>query len=201
MGDPIMETGVAGRGRSPGLSRELIFRLRGLIPVPAALIVIAWSNPSFESIAYGAIFLLIGEAIRVWAAGYIQVYRVAAVGADRLVTAGPYAFVRNPLYWGNFLIGLGYAHSANWWPAYLIFGALYLYIYSSVIPHEEEYLSRTFKDDYATYRKSVPRFLPRLSRYPGANGRFSFGVAIRSEVMTLATIGVMMALFAVKALI
>src|SRR5690606_39680062 len=55
---------------------------------------------------------------------------VSTVGADRLVTGGPYAFVRNPLYWGNVLIGLGYAHAANWWPAYLIFASLYVYIYS-----------------------------------------------------------------------
>src|SRR5690606_27706014 len=102
---------------------------------------------------------------------------------------------RNPLYWGNVLIGLGYAHAANWWPAYLIFASLYVYIYSFIIPHEEEYLSRAFKDEYTSYCQSVRRFLPRLTRYPAASGRFSLGVALQSEVMTFATIVVMMALF------
>src|SRR5690606_17564584 len=103
------------------LSRELIFRLRGVLPVPAALIILAWSSPTPSSIVFGGAIILTGEIVRIWSAGYIRKYRVAVVDSDRLVTAGPYAYVRNPLYWGNFVIGVGYAAAANWWPAYLIF--------------------------------------------------------------------------------
>ena len=102
-----------------GVDRAAIFRLRGLLPLPAVLVMIAWSDPTLHSFAAGGVIVLVGIALRFWAAGYIKSRGEYEVQADRLVTAGPYAFVRNPLYSGNFLIGLGFCVVANWWPAFL----------------------------------------------------------------------------------
>ena len=43
--------------------------------------------------------ILAGEAIRIWSHGYLR-------KARQLASDGPYAYVRNPLYLGNFLMGL-----------------------------------------------------------------------------------------------
>mgnify|MGYP001335172745 CR=1 FL=1 len=195
-----METDVLNRGKSPGISREVIFRLRGLLPVPAILVMFAWAEPTVRSFLYGGLLVLAGEAIRLWAAGYIKKYRVSEVQADELVTAGPYAYVRNPLYWGNFLIGLGFAVIADWWPAYVLFLAVYLYIYSSVIPLEEAYLRETFGQSYDEYARSVPRFIPRLRPHPGPEGVYSARVAFTGEMVTIVVLGVVATLFALKML-
>lgn len=186
------------RSKSPGLSREVIFRLRGLLPVPAIFVMFAWSNPTARSFLLGGLIVLAGEVIRLWAAGFIKKYRVSEVDADELVTGGPYAFVRNPLYWGNFLIGLGFAVIANWWPAYLLFGCVFLYIYSAVIPHEEEYLRETFGRGYDRYCERVPRLIPRLTPYPQASGTYSFGVAFSGESVTVLMHAIVAVLFALK---
>ncbi len=186
------------RGKSPGISRDVIFRLRGLLPVPAIFIMFAWSSPTVVSFALGGAIVLLGELIRLWAAGFIKKYRVSAVDADELVTGGPYAHVRNPLYWGNFFIGLGFAVIANWWPAYVLFASVYFYIYSSVIPHEEDYLRETFGRVYERYCESVPRLIPRLSPYPNAQGTYSMEVALSGESVTVLVHAIVAALFALK---
>ncbi len=56
----------------------------------------------------GIALIVAGEAIRCWANGYVGQSKVNQGGSGRLITAGPYAFVRHPLYLGTFLIGSGF---------------------------------------------------------------------------------------------
>lgn len=185
-------------GARDRIDRDVIFRLRGLLPLPALLIMIAWSDPTLTSFAVGGGVVLAGILVRFWAAGYIKTYRVSEVQADRLVTAGPYAHVRNPLYTGNLLIGLGYSVIANWWPAYLLCFAVYTYIYSAIIPHEESFLSDAFGEAYTRYRTEVPRLWPRLRPYRGAQGGFSILAAVRGELVTWGVHAAVALLFGVK---
>ena len=180
------------------LDRAALFRLRGLVPLPLVLLMIVWSEPTRASFLYGGGIILLGVAVRFWAAGYIKKYRVYEVQADALVTAGPYAHVRNPLYWGNFLIGLGFCVVANWWPAYPLFIAMYVYVYAAVVTHEESHLAELFGRAYQQYCAQVPRFWPRLVPYPHARGRFSWVDAIRGEAVTWCVHALVAALFAVK---
>lgn len=142
--------------------------------------------------------VLVGESIRVWAAGHIQAYRVYEVEAERLATTGPYAHVRNPLYWGNFLIGLGFSAAANWWPAYVLFAAVYACIYSVIIPLEERYLRERFGREYEEYAAHVRRLLPRLLPYRRNGGRINMWVALKSEAVTIGVHLLVTALFAAK---
>ncbi len=104
--------------------------------------------------------LLGGQCVRFWAAGYIPKYRTETVDAPVLVTWGPYACVRNPLYLGNGLMGCGWALLAGW--GWLVaFVALFALLYDfMIIPHEELFLENKFGEHYAHYRKSVPRLVP-----------------------------------------
>jgi protein-S-isoprenylcysteine O-methyltransferase Ste14 len=101
---------------------------------------------------------VIGLALRAWAAGHIR-------KNDALATSGPYAFTRNPLYLGSFILGLGFTIAAGRPWLGLLFAALFLGIYLPVMRVESATLSRIFGDDFRRYAEEVPLFLPRLKPF------------------------------------
>ncbi|MGK5084052.1 isoprenylcysteine carboxylmethyltransferase family protein [Bdellovibrionota bacterium FG-1] len=102
----------------------------------------------------GIIVCFLGATIRFWASGYLRKDSRPAVG-------GPYAWVRNPLYLGTYLMALGTALAIEaWWllgAASILFAAIYHYI----ILDEETKLRRIFGEPYEQYCRVVPRFFPR----------------------------------------
>lgn len=151
---------------NPNGYKALAFKYRGLLWGIFAVLVLAL--PSSWSPFRGAIavpLLVIGQALRFWAAGLIPKYRTLTLDAPRLVTEGPYSIVRNPLYLGNGIMGCGWAVLLGWaWlPA---FAAAFFCLYSMVIiPYEEGFLLEKFGDEYERYRASTPQLVPSLSRY------------------------------------
>lgn len=120
------------------------------------LALIARSTDRGFFIGIPVIFL--GEIIRIWSNGYIR-------KARELATDGPYAYVRNPLYVGNFLMGLGFC-LIIWNPLIVaIYTIGFFAVYWITVKGEEQRLSFKFKDQYEDYVKSVPRFIPRLVPY------------------------------------
>lgn len=87
--------------------------------------------------------------------------------AERLVVEGAYRYVRNPIYLAVLAAILGqalvFANAAL--IAYFVTIALTLHFF--VVGYEEPVLARSFPDDYAAYRSSVRRWLPRLSPWRG----------------------------------
>src|SRR5579872_4909406 len=82
--------------------RAFVFKNRGALLVIPALILAVFGKPNTDSILAGLPTAFAGEAIRCWAVGYSgTTTRADQVTAPQLVTAGPYAYVRNPLYIGN----------------------------------------------------------------------------------------------------
>lgn len=82
----------------------------------------------------------------------------------RLVIAGPYRLVRNPMYVGGLLILAG---EAVLWasPRLLAYAAgFWLLTHLFVVAHEEPALAARFGDEYAAYRSAVPRWIPRKMR-------------------------------------
>ncbi|MBI3360086.1 MAG: isoprenylcysteine carboxylmethyltransferase family protein [Chloroflexi bacterium] len=116
----------------------------------------------------GIFWVSLVQAFRVYAAAYLWGRQaVTTVGADFLCTNGPYAHLRNPFYLGNFLIGIGICLMINVWYAYVLFGASYAFVYSVVIPYEEQFLEEKFGKAYADYKAATPRLIPRLTAYRG----------------------------------
>ena len=79
-----------------------------------------------------------------------------------LVTAGPYQWVRHPMYTVLFLCGIAYfLISANW-----IIGGLWIGwivgTVASMIRDEEAALIEKFGDEYQAYMQHTGRFLPRM---------------------------------------
>lgn len=78
------------------------------------------------------------------------------------VAAGPYRYVRNPMYIGGFgvLLGAGLALQS---PSIAGVAALFLLlVHLLVLLYEEPNLTRRFGDPYVHYKSSVHRWLPRL---------------------------------------
>ena len=76
-----------------------------------------------------------------------------------LVTTGIYAWTRNPIYLGMFLIygGIGLAAQSPW--ILLITVPLAITIRYGVVAREEAYLERRFGDEYRDYKARVRRWL------------------------------------------
>jgi protein-S-isoprenylcysteine O-methyltransferase Ste14 len=123
-----------------------------------------------------------GLGIRVWAIGHAggstRSYRLRAA---RLVTTGPYAYVRNPIYLGNFLVGFGVVFVAGTWVALVVLLIVFTVEYGAIVSFEEKFLAETFGNAYREYAREVPRWLPRLRR-PPASGAAQFSWrAVRKE--------------------
>jgi protein-S-isoprenylcysteine O-methyltransferase Ste14 len=75
-----------------------------------------------------------------------------------LVTSGPYAFVRHPIYAGILLAMLGSAVGQNtiWALALVLFGPFFIYS----ARREEEFMSRKFGDDYQAYMRRTKMLVP-----------------------------------------
>lgn len=78
---------------------------------------------------------------------------------QRLVTSGPYRFVRNPMYLGHLVFFLGLAILLQSWPAWLVFAA-HLVWFDRRARRDEEHLSELFDGAYDAYRARVKRWLP-----------------------------------------
>jgi protein-S-isoprenylcysteine O-methyltransferase Ste14 len=74
-----------------------------------------------------------------------------------LVTEGPFAISRNPIYVGFALLFLGFPIAIRSWFIFLEFPAVW-YMYKSALK-EEKLLEKHFGKQYSTYKSRVPRFL------------------------------------------
>ncbi|HEX7295122.1 MAG TPA: isoprenylcysteine carboxylmethyltransferase family protein [Pyrinomonadaceae bacterium] len=123
-----------------------------------AFIFIFLARPTPRTLVLGAGVSIIGLAIRAWASGHIRKNAELAI-------AGPYAYTRNPLYLGSFLIGLGFTIASGRIVVALLFAALFLGIYFPVMRVEATTLAELFGEKYNSYKRSVPLFFPRLTAY------------------------------------
>jgi protein-S-isoprenylcysteine O-methyltransferase Ste14 len=179
----------------------VLFRNRSWIPVLfLAVPLLAPGRMSAVNWIAGALVVAAGEAVRlggVAAAGGATRRRTREV--ERLVTYGVFAWVRNPLYIGNFLIWMGFTViSGVYWflPAAALLFALE---YTPIVRYEEGVLESTFGSAYLAYKARTPRWLPRPPpRADREAGSHDWREAVRSETSTfLAYAGVVVA-FAVK---
>jgi protein-S-isoprenylcysteine O-methyltransferase Ste14 len=101
--------------------------------------------------------------------------------ADTLNTAGAYSLVRNPLYLGNFFMGLGVVLFAHlWWLTLIYILAFWLY-YERIIFAEEAYLRDKFGAEYLAWADRTPVIIPSFRNYKKPELPFSFKNVLRRE--------------------
>jgi protein-S-isoprenylcysteine O-methyltransferase Ste14 len=177
----------------------MLFRNRSWLPVlfiGVPLFVPARMSPRLWVI--GAICVVAGEWIRlagVAAAGTVTRRRSRTV--QRLVTYGIFAWVRNPLYVGNFLIWMGFTVVSGvlWFLPIAI--VIFAIEYSLIVRYEEGVLESIFGAEYLSYKQSTPRWVPRPPS-AASTGPHDRGEAWRSEVSTFLQYALLVVAFVVK---
>lgn len=107
--------------------------------------------------AVGLVMVLLGFCARIVSRGYKE---MGSDNGSRLVTGGLYAYVRNPMYLGTFLIGMGVTFAVFHPVAIMIFLTGYMAIYIPQIMREERILTGHFGEEYRNYCQTVPRLIP-----------------------------------------
>jgi len=116
---------------------------------------LVWARPSQMTLIVGGVVAFVGVLVRAWASGHISKNK-------RLAVSGPYAHTRNPLYFGSFLIGAGFAIAAH--PALLLVViAFWVLVYAPTMEREKANIRERFPDAYDRYSANVPAFVPRVT--------------------------------------
>lgn len=117
---------------------------------------------TFPRYLAGGALVLLALALIAWAG---RTFRMAHTGiltsqaARTIVSSGPFAFSRNPIYVAMFigLIGLAIALDNRWFFVAAI--GMYFVIRYGVVAREEAYLARKFGAQYLDYKAKVRRWL------------------------------------------
>ena len=193
----------ASRGSALG---RALFTVRGWLYIPFALFSLLWTRGEWE------------DELVLWPLGLAMIatgvwLRFAAIrrmggaartkkdSAKRLVTTGPYAWTRNPLYLANLTAFSGFVVLCElpWFAAIsvLLLGAAY----HRIAMYEESVLARQFGRDFEEYRARVPMWIPRPPRAAASEdpaGFYPLGKLLRRERGALLNVGCLVALALLK---
>jgi protein-S-isoprenylcysteine O-methyltransferase Ste14 len=123
------------------------------LELPAAL---RWTGAGIAVLA----LLLLAWVLRTLGKNFSTTLTVT--DEQTLVTAGPYRFVRHPMYTTFALLWLGFALLAQSWVVALAAAVGYGVVVVLRTPAEERMLSERFGDEYRAYMRRTGRYLPRL---------------------------------------
>lgn len=175
----------------PRIARELRYheasrQVGGLL---LCVVFALTANPQRELLLAAVPMVLAGIGIRLWASGIITKNR-------ELATAGPYRYVRHPLYAGNILVVAGFVlASGNWWSAPVAVFFL-LFYYPPAVEYEERKLRDIFGADWDAYARGNRALLPRFSApAEGPGARWSFRKSLLLNLEPLVAVFIL-ALFA-----
>jgi uncharacterized membrane protein len=176
-------------GVSPGMAlMPDIFRVLARWRVPLGFLcgaLVLWmARPTFRSVAIGGAVALVGEMLRIWAAGHLEKGR-------EVTRSGPYRFTRHPLYLGSVIVGVGAATAAQRIGITVLIAVYLLLTILPAIRTEEARMRASFGDQYDAYLES---------RAKPPDRRFSLDRAIRNkEYRAVAGLAALATLLAVKA--
>jgi len=112
--------------------------------------VLRWSDPL---VVLSELLIVGGLLVRSWAAGTLRKKK-------QLATSGPYAWIRNPLYFGSFLMMVGFGTLVqDPLTLWIVIGPV-AWLYWQAVRSEERHLAEIFPDQWPQYAAAVPRFFP-----------------------------------------
>jgi hypothetical protein len=125
---------------------DILARRRVALGFVCGALVLWLAEPTRDTIAAGVAIALVGEGVRVWAAGHLNKSR-------EVTSSGPYRWVAHPLYVGSAIMGIGLAVASGRVLVALII-ALYLVLtLTAAIMSEEAFLRGRFGNRYDHYRR------------------------------------------------
>jgi len=119
------------------------------------------------ALVVGTLFYFGGIGLVLWGRQALGKYHnvsttqgVQLFADHQLITSGPFAIVRHPMYLGFFLTVFGGLLLYQTWTMLLF--ALCAPVFVKRARREEEALLSVFGDEYQAYMRNVPAFFPRL---------------------------------------
>jgi protein-S-isoprenylcysteine O-methyltransferase Ste14 len=132
----------------------------------------------------GILCALIGALLRTWASAYLNpsIVQSGAMHGQGVVAAGPYRYLRNPLYLGTFIHT--FAVALLMLPSGAIFTIIAIGLFQlRLILGEESFLTAKLGEPYAAYCAKVPRLIPALTpRIPASLTQSTWPTAFFSEI-------------------
>lgn len=180
-----------------------LFRYRSSLPVPLALVLLLVRKGAVDApwiVFLGPALVVVGEGVRLWAVRHIgTISRTRTTRYGPLITSGPYAMVRNPLYVGNWFLWTGFVvWSRLLWMlpiAWIIFGLQY----RAIARWEAAFIRGIYTAQYDAYARGVRAWIPRWPRGSSGGGeRHPWRDVLFSERGTLIAAGAMAALLMLK---
>lgn len=111
--------------------------------------------------ASGILLFVVGLFIIFW--GMYSLRKAVFIPGNKLIAAGPYKYVRHPMYLGGIMGALGLALFAG-----SLLGVVYSFVLALVLSHiadaEEEELRARFREEYEEYGYKVPKHLPNAGQ-------------------------------------
>lgn len=124
-------------------------------------LLIRRSSGGFDELleVLGVALILCGQLLRISARGYKA---ERSNNGNALVTDGPYGLIRNPMYLGILLVGIGIVCAVGRFWALLIFLVGFFLNYWYLFACEEAALEKLFGAAYKEYKRRVPRIIPSV---------------------------------------
>jgi protein-S-isoprenylcysteine O-methyltransferase Ste14 len=141
-------------------------KVNGIVIILGILSIIIFRNQLIRHSAFfyddileilGVSLILFGQLLRVSARGHKA---ERSQSGHQLIQDGPYSIVRNPMYLGIILIGVGTVFFILELWAVILFALLFVLQYRDLFIKEEKILEGAFGEKYIAYKKIVPRILP-----------------------------------------
>lgn len=119
-------------------------RMRVPLGFLAGVVVLVLARPTMATLGAGFVVAMLGEAVRVWAAGHLEKSR-------EVTRSGPYRWNRHPLYVGSTVMGVGIGIAAASLTAAALILLYLATTYTAAIRTEEAFLRSRFGDAYDHY--------------------------------------------------
>jgi protein-S-isoprenylcysteine O-methyltransferase len=165
------ERNAEGSGRNWGFTLFAVVVLIFLIAQPIllpwlGLYTDAWWGGLLQAV--GILFLLGGFGLHWWARSHLRQFyaeRVEIQPEHQVVTSGPYAYVRHPMFVSYFMVFIGLLLVNPSLP--MLLATVYVVWDFSRAARKEERLLNEHVPGYADYMARTSRFLPRLRKRSG----------------------------------
>jgi protein-S-isoprenylcysteine O-methyltransferase Ste14 len=145
---------------------------------------IGFSVATIAVLVIGIVCAFAGAFLRTWGSAYLDpsIVQAGAMHGDSVVAAGPYRYLRNPLYLGTFFHTFALALLMP--PSGAIFSIVAIaFIQLRLIAGEESFLTDKLGTPYTAYCAKVPRLIPSITaRVPASAVESTWTKAFLSEI-------------------
>lgn len=152
------------------------------------ILMVSLADPRLTTFLIGCVLVLLAWFLRIWAFGHLDKNQL-------LVTTGPYAYLRNPAYFGSFLALLGVALGAGnmettrgmiVWGFSLVLAIVFLTFYMPrKMKREYPRLQKLFGEEVDRHAANVPDFWPQLRPWrSGQERKFSWEMVMANHELS-----------------